>query len=390
MVEGGGFEPPKLKTADLQSAPVGRLGIPPTSKARHFRRIRQESQYKITVISCPFRTDSLISEQAANYRQYSVKNNDFFGLNSWPADPLAQSTRKIPRTPGRYALYCDPFEPVVTMPKLLFLLAWLLCCVTLVNANEPATQNHSIKTSVALSPHITELIYSAGAQDGLLGVSAYSNYPPAVSDITVIGDAFHINTEMLAQLKPDVVFYWAGGTPQQTVEKIKSMQLHAQAVVIEDLSDIPQAIKDIATTLGSEPEAEVQEFTSRLQALRDQALPNQTALIQISDQPIYTVNGSHWMSEAIAVCGLENVFADLEPASAAVTLESVVLHKPEVIVRLEPLSPDSRLAQWTEIPAIKNQQVAVLEADHFTRPTLRLLLAIESLCQQVSGHKSKH
>ena len=50
MVEGGGFEPPKLKTADLQSAPVGRLGIPPTSKARHFRRNCLESQYKKAVI----------------------------------------------------------------------------------------------------------------------------------------------------------------------------------------------------------------------------------------------------------------------------------------------------------------------------------------------------
>ncbi len=29
MVEGGGFEPPKLETADLQSALVGRLSIPP-------------------------------------------------------------------------------------------------------------------------------------------------------------------------------------------------------------------------------------------------------------------------------------------------------------------------------------------------------------------------
>ena len=29
VVEGGGFEPPKVEPADLQSAPVGRLGIPP-------------------------------------------------------------------------------------------------------------------------------------------------------------------------------------------------------------------------------------------------------------------------------------------------------------------------------------------------------------------------
>ena len=29
LVEGGGFEPPKSLTTDLQSAPFGRSGIPP-------------------------------------------------------------------------------------------------------------------------------------------------------------------------------------------------------------------------------------------------------------------------------------------------------------------------------------------------------------------------
>ncbi len=29
LVGGGGFEPPKSKTTDLQSAPVGHFGIPP-------------------------------------------------------------------------------------------------------------------------------------------------------------------------------------------------------------------------------------------------------------------------------------------------------------------------------------------------------------------------
>ena len=32
VVEGGGFEPPKAKPADLQSAPVDRLGTPPEHK----------------------------------------------------------------------------------------------------------------------------------------------------------------------------------------------------------------------------------------------------------------------------------------------------------------------------------------------------------------------
>ena len=78
VVEGRGFEPLKLKTADLQSAPVGRLGIPPTSKARHFRRIHTESQYKKSVISPPLTTSFQVSKKAANYRHLYVKNNLFF------------------------------------------------------------------------------------------------------------------------------------------------------------------------------------------------------------------------------------------------------------------------------------------------------------------------
>jgi hypothetical protein len=78
LVEGGGFEPPKLKTADLQSAPVGRLGIPPTSKARHFRRISAESQQKIRVISIAFPAPFSVSEQVANYRHIEPKYKHFF------------------------------------------------------------------------------------------------------------------------------------------------------------------------------------------------------------------------------------------------------------------------------------------------------------------------
>src|SRR5512137_2746568 len=35
LVEGGGFEPPKSTTADLQSAPFGRSGTPPGDGARY-------------------------------------------------------------------------------------------------------------------------------------------------------------------------------------------------------------------------------------------------------------------------------------------------------------------------------------------------------------------
>ncbi|VAW48503.1 hypothetical protein MNBD_GAMMA02-678, partial [hydrothermal vent metagenome] len=245
--------------------------------------------------------------------------------------------------------------------------------------------NLKLITSISLAPHLTELVYSAGGGGNLLGVSAYSNYPENALTKQIIGDAFHLNLELISELKPDVIFYWHNGTPLQTIEQLKSLGFNLENIDITYLADIPQAIQQIAGTLNTQPLAAVESFLPQLNQLKQQAHTKKTALVQISDQPIYTVSGNHWMSEAIEACGLNNVFDDLSSLSAAVTLEAVVLKMPAVIVRLEPLQAENQLTQWPIIPAVANQHIAVLEADHFTRPTLRTLSAIKSLCQQVNN-----
>ncbi len=258
---------------------------------------------------------------------------------------------------------------------------WL--CLTVVSTHNQSNAE-TLKTSITLAPHITELVYSAGASHTLQGVSAYSDYPADALNKPIIGDAFHLNLELITQLNPDVVFYWAGGTPKQTIEKLKSMQMNLVAIEINQLTDIPKAIQHIAETIGSKPVKATDEFLVDLTKLKSREPKPQSALIQISDQPIFTVNGDHWMTESIGVCGLDNVFADLDAPSAAVTLESVVLSKPDVIIRIEAMTAENQLSAWNSIPAIKNQHIAVLNADHFTRPTLRTLMAIESLCDQLN------
>ncbi len=234
-----------------------------------------------------------------------------------------------------------------------------------------------------MAPHLTELVYSAGGGASLLGISAYSDYPADTANKKIIGDAFHLNLELITALKPDVIFYWQNGTPKQTVEQLKSMNFNLMSIEIKQLTDIPATIHSIAKKLGTSPVQATDEFNIQLKKLQNQQHKAQSALIQISDQPIYTVNGSHWMSEAIAVCGLHNVFADLTTASAAVTLESVVISKPDVIVRMAAFDEHNQLNSWPSIPAIKNQHIIQLNPDHFSRPTLRTIDAINSLCNQL-------
>ena len=284
----------------------------------------------------------------------------------------------------------DPIQR--TMKQILTTLLLLFISLTACNnsgnnqdsINNDTTKNNQI-TSISLAPHLTELIYSAGGGTNLIGISAFSNYPQETKNKPIIGDAFHLDLELISKLQPDIIFYWHNGTPAQTIEQLKSLGFNLKNIHITHLADIPKAIKLIAQTLKTQTSDDVENFNKKLKQLKQENHKNKSALIQISDQPIYTVNGSHWMSEAIETCGLKNVFHDLNNLSAAVTLEAVVLQKPEVIVRLEPITDNNQLSKWTSIPAIENQHIAVVEADHFTRPTLRTLSAIQSLCEQVKN-----
>lgn len=217
----------------------------------------------------------------------------------------------------------------------------------------------------------------------MVGVSAFSNYPEQAQQLPVIGDAFSINQEILLQLKPDYVFYWKGNIAKQMVQQIENLGLVTIPITTASIEDIPQAIDQIAKLAGTNPNEDSKQFLARINDLKEahNTKAVRTALIQISDRPIYTVNGSHWMSEAINICGHQNVFADLATQSASVGIESIIAKNPDTLVRFSPLKPDETLAQMQQITAIKKQQIIVVNPDHFSRPTLRLLKAITAICK---------
>ena len=50
---------------------------------------------------------------------------------------------------------------------------------------------------IALAPHVTELLFAAGAGRRLAGVDHYSDFPPTAAGITEVGDAGHADLERI-------------------------------------------------------------------------------------------------------------------------------------------------------------------------------------------------
>ena len=202
---------------------------------------------------------------------------------------------------------------------------------------------------MSLAPHLTELVYAAGAGDLLVGVVEYSDYPTEARSLPRIGDAWRVDMERLLALQPDIVLTWASGTPDDVVERLDALKLAHREIATYRLADVPIALRTIGAIAGTPAVAEAaaagfDREISELRRLHRSARPV-SVFIQLDDQPVYTVNGRHIISEVVELCGGRNVFADLPQLAPPVSLEAVIAADPEVIVSTDDTIADP-LAMW--------------------------------------------
>ena len=239
---------------------------------------------------------------------------------------------------------------------------------------------------VTLAPSLTELVYAAGAGERLVGVDTYSDYPAAARKVARIGDAFLVDYERVLTLKPDLVLAWMTGTPEPTIDRLRALGLRVERIGISGLDEIPAALKKVGALTGTQPVAEraAQEYLNRLTSLRSgrgQAKPL-SVFYQISEKPLYTVNGRHLISEVIALCGGRNVFAGLQQLAPPVSAEAVLERDPEVILagtgaQGDPLSVWRR---WPKMRAVRDGNLYMVHADVLARPTPRVLDGVKEVC----------
>jgi ABC-type hemin transport system substrate-binding protein len=79
----------------------------------------------------------------------------------------------------------------VTRHLFALLILSLLLSACSSDAPQPAVNDDTEGSRfISLAPHLTEIMFAAGAGKSLIGVVRYSDYPPAATQIPLIGDAF--------------------------------------------------------------------------------------------------------------------------------------------------------------------------------------------------------
>ena len=282
-------------------------------------------------------------------------------------------------------------------PALILLLNCLLAisaqAITVEDfAGRKVTLAQPAQRIVALAPHIVENLYSAGAGERLVGVVSYSNFPAAARQIPEVGSYNAFSLEQLVALRPDLVVMWGSGNGMQTLSKLEDLGIPVYVSELRQLSDVPQSIRRLGQLAGtaSASEREARRIEAELQRLvRIYAGKNDlTVFYQIWNEPLQTVNSEHLISEIIALCGGRNVFGDAPALAPRINVEAVLQRDPDAIIAsgMGEARPEW-LDQWRRYPslkAVRDEALFFINPDHVQRPTARVLLGAERLCQQLA------
>ena len=246
---------------------------------------------------------------------------------------------------------------------------------------------------ITLAPHLAELVCAAGACEQLVAVSAYTDYPPEAAARPTIGDAYQVSREAVVSHRPTRVMVWEGGTPPERAERLRALGVRVEPIAIAHLDDIPRALRQLGRSVG-EPlvaEAAALSFETRLAALRNRYrdVSRLRAFYQIDAQPVFTVSGRSPISEALQVCGADNVCADLGSIAAPVSVESLIATQIDVVVHGE--REHAAIADfWSRLPLREGRPPVriVVDADRLSRASPRLLDVLEPLCAALDAQRS--
>lgn len=250
---------------------------------------------------------------------------------------------------------------------------------------------------VSLAPHVTELLFAAGGAKRIVGTVSYSDYPAAARAIPRIGDNQQIDIERLLALKPDLLVVWRHNASPRQLEQLRALGIPLFYSEPHKLADIPDTVQRLGQLLGTEPQAqqEAEQLRRQLSELATRYGNRSPVRVfyQVWDRPLYTLNGRHIVSDAIRLCGGENIFAQLQVIAPRLDIEAVLQQNPEAIVSgSRPERSDDGLGIWKPYPtlrAVQRGNLFAVNGDLLNRPGPRMIAGAAALCETLEQARQR-
>ncbi|AEH61780.1 periplasmic binding protein [Methanosalsum zhilinae DSM 4017] len=255
---------------------------------------------------------------------------------------------------------------------------------------------------VSLSPSNTEILFAVGAGDQVVGVTDYSDYPPQVEELPLVGGFYSLSIERVVSLEPDLIVAQVGNG-EDTVNMLKDIGFPVIVLNPETVHDIITGIEIVGDATGNSETARVlatgmsehiDSISSKNKHIAEEDRPG--VLYVVWFDPIYVAGKNTYPGDLIEMVGGKNIItAEGWPIAS---LEDIVAANPEIIICSSMATGSDVIAEtikknplMAQTDAVKNGNVfAVEEPSTIERPGPRIVQGIDSLHEYMSSYKQQN
>ena len=253
------------------------------------------------------------------------------------------------------------------------------------------------KRIISLAPHTTELLFSVGAGDKLIGVVKYSDFPEAAKTIPRVGGYKKLDLERIVSLQPDLIVAWQTGNRPAEMTQLQELGLNVFYTEPRRLADIASLLTRLGQLTGNRQRAEqaAASFMQQYRWLKNKYKNKNKlrAFYLVWDKPLMTINGEHLISDVMNLCGLQNVFSGIKNLVPRINEEVVIKTDPQIIIAggISKVKPEwkKQWQRWPELSASQLNALIDINPDLIQRHSPRILQGASELCKKVEVIRSR-
>ncbi len=240
---------------------------------------------------------------------------------------------------------------------------------------------------VTLAPHATELVFATGCGARVVGVSAWSDHPPAARRLPRVGDAFRVDLERIVALRAELAVAWASGLRPRQRARLEALGVAVYLSAPRRVADVARELEGVGRLVGCaeggrRAAARLRAALARLAARRPaRPVP---VLVLVSARPLLTVGPRTFMADAVRLAGGRPLFGGLGTDVARLDPEAVAARRPPVVVAPDSVHPADvpaaaglGRARWIRLPAAL-----------IARPGPRLVEGVRLLAARLGGRRA--
>jgi iron complex transport system substrate-binding protein len=241
---------------------------------------------------------------------------------------------------------------------------------------------------ISLSPAITEILFAIEAEDLLVGVSEYCDYPEAALEKPKMGDFTSPNLEIILESEPDVIFV-AAGIQEDFVSRFTELGIKVVTLDAENIEQVLQNIELTGLITGRNVEAEelIRDLANRIKAVEEKIASTSetpTIFFEVWDNPLMTAGPGSFIHDLIERTGGINIAEDLPERFAEFNLELLFERDPDIYTLNDhahtPEDVKTRTG-YDQLKAVQNGHVYAIVDDLVTLPGPRTVEGLEQMAK---------